>query len=116
MISIIIPVLNEELYIGKLLEHLLANSLAKNISEIIVVDGGSTDNTKHIVQAFSNFTQSDSIEAFNFIDDTVLEDNPQLNARDFKGNNPIRIVLDKSGKVTNVHFVNDQKTKTGGNH
>ena len=43
---------------------------------------------------------------------TVLEDNPQLNARDFKGNNPIRIVLDKSGKVTNVHFVKDQKTKT----
>jgi diaminohydroxyphosphoribosylaminopyrimidine deaminase / 5-amino-6-(5-phosphoribosylamino)uracil reductase len=43
---------------------------------------------------------------------TVLEDNPQLNARDFKGNNPIRIVLDKSGKVTDSYFVKDQKTKT----
>jgi diaminohydroxyphosphoribosylaminopyrimidine deaminase / 5-amino-6-(5-phosphoribosylamino)uracil reductase len=31
---------------------------------------------------------------------TVLEDNPKLDARDFKGNNPIRIVWDKSNKIT----------------
>lgn len=73
-ISIIIPVLNEETSIGKLLEHLLANSSAKNISEIIVVDGGSFDNTINIVQAFSDFTRIDYKEAFNYIDNTVLED------------------------------------------
>jgi diaminohydroxyphosphoribosylaminopyrimidine deaminase / 5-amino-6-(5-phosphoribosylamino)uracil reductase len=43
---------------------------------------------------------------------TVLEDNPQLNARDFKGNNPIRIVLDKSGKITDSYLVKDQKINT----
>ena len=69
-ISIIIPVLNEETYIGKLLEHLLANSSAKNISEIIVIDGGSSDNTRNIVQAFSNFTDIDNKVAFNYIDNT----------------------------------------------
>jgi diaminohydroxyphosphoribosylaminopyrimidine deaminase/5-amino-6-(5-phosphoribosylamino)uracil reductase len=31
---------------------------------------------------------------------TVLEDNPVLNARDFSGNNPVRVVLDKTGKIT----------------
>ncbi|WP_456438544.1 TIGR04283 family arsenosugar biosynthesis glycosyltransferase [Psychroserpens sp.] len=44
-ISIIIPVLNEEKDIGKLLVHLNENSLKSNISSIILVDGGSQDNT-----------------------------------------------------------------------
>ena len=73
-ISIIIPVLNEETYIGKLLEHVLANSSAKNISEIIVIDGGSSDNTRNIVQAFSNFTDINNKVAFNYIDNTLFED------------------------------------------
>ena len=49
MISIVIPTLNEADHIGKVLEHLLANSSAKNISEIIIVDGGSLDNTIHVL-------------------------------------------------------------------
>lgn len=55
-ISIIIPVLNEESFIGKLLDYLLANSSEKNISDIIVVDGGSTDDTKNMVSKFQNTT------------------------------------------------------------
>lgn len=53
-ISIIIPVLNEEGTIGHLIDHLVKNSWAENIAEIIVVDGGSTDNTKVIVSQFEN--------------------------------------------------------------
>ncbi len=49
MISIIIPVLNEAKTIGILLSHLAENSDQKNISEIIVIDGGSTDETKEIL-------------------------------------------------------------------
>ena len=44
-ISIIIPVFNEAEIIGNLLTHLLENSDPDHISEIIVVDGGSTDGT-----------------------------------------------------------------------
>ncbi|MBU2949563.1 TIGR04283 family arsenosugar biosynthesis glycosyltransferase [Tamlana agarivorans] len=52
-ISIIIPVLNEAPFIRKLLEHLFENASAENIAEIIVVDGGSIDNTREIVESFS---------------------------------------------------------------
>ena len=48
-ISIVIPVLNEADTIGKLLKHLNENSSQQNISEIIIVDGGSTDGTIEIV-------------------------------------------------------------------
>lgn len=53
-ISIIIPVLNEELYIGDTLKHVLENSSEKNISEIYVIDGGSTDKTRDIIAEFKN--------------------------------------------------------------
>ena len=49
MISIVIPILNEEENIGKLLQYLLDNATSKNISKIIVVDGGSTDDSQNIV-------------------------------------------------------------------
>jgi rSAM/selenodomain-associated transferase 2 len=70
-ISIIIPVLNEALYIGKLLEHLLANVSSKYITEIIVVDGGSTDDTAGIVNTFSNIHESYTKHALHFIDASI---------------------------------------------
>ena len=49
-ISIIIPVLNEALIIDKLLIHLIDHASLENIAEIIVVDGGSSDDTVKIVK------------------------------------------------------------------
>ena len=46
MISIVIPILNEAENIEKLLFHLIDNASLKNIQEIIVVDGGSTDGSQ----------------------------------------------------------------------
>ncbi|WP_111307939.1 TIGR04283 family arsenosugar biosynthesis glycosyltransferase [Confluentibacter sediminis] len=63
MISIIIPILNEEKNIGKLLPYLLDNSNPKNIFEIIVIDGGSTDNSQNIVNDFINSRDSDPSKA-----------------------------------------------------
>ena len=51
-ISVIIPTLNEAAHIGHLLEHLNANNSPKNIREIIVVDGGSTDDTISLAKTF----------------------------------------------------------------
>jgi diaminohydroxyphosphoribosylaminopyrimidine deaminase / 5-amino-6-(5-phosphoribosylamino)uracil reductase len=43
---------------------------------------------------------------------TVLDDNPKLDVRDWKGINPIRIVLDKSGRISADYFVKDTTLKT----
>lgn len=47
-ISIIIPVLNEADSIARILRYLKSNSSSENLKEIIVVDGGSSDNTVNI--------------------------------------------------------------------
>lgn len=43
---------------------------------------------------------------------TVLDDNPKLDVREWSGNNPIRIVLDRTGKISDDYFVKDKQTKT----
>lgn len=48
-ISIIIPVLNEAASIGPLLKYLMSNGGAQ-VVEILVVDGGSSDDTVHIAE------------------------------------------------------------------
>ncbi len=58
-VSIIIPILNEAERISNLLHYLLKTSSQQNIAEIIVVDGGSTDDSQNSILAFvSGRTQS----------------------------------------------------------
>ena len=56
MISIVIPVLNESKNIASVLQYLSENTSEKNIAEIIVVDGGSADDTAEIVTQFASNT------------------------------------------------------------
>lgn len=56
-ISIIIPILNEANNIVSLLQYLIDNSSKKNISEIIVVDGGSVDQSLQLVNFFSEINE-----------------------------------------------------------
>jgi rSAM/selenodomain-associated transferase 2 len=51
MISIIIPTYNEEKTIGDTIQYLQNNNFQSLIQEIIVVDGGSKDNTVEVVKA-----------------------------------------------------------------
>jgi rSAM/selenodomain-associated transferase 2 len=53
MISIIIPVLNEVDTIAPLLRYLTENSTTPSLSEVLVVDGGSTDGTQKTITEFS---------------------------------------------------------------
>ncbi|VXA93047.1 Glycosyl transferase family 2 [Flavobacterium sp. 9AF] len=56
MISIIIPVLNEQEQIIKTINHLRVNSQKDNVKEIIIVDGGSTDNTLLLLSKYKDCT------------------------------------------------------------
>jgi succinoglycan biosynthesis protein ExoA len=49
-ISVVMPVLNEETCLGKLLRQLLAQNYDPDRFEILVVDGGSTDGTRRVVE------------------------------------------------------------------
>jgi diaminohydroxyphosphoribosylaminopyrimidine deaminase/5-amino-6-(5-phosphoribosylamino)uracil reductase len=43
---------------------------------------------------------------------TVIDDNPKLNARDWSGNNPIRLVLDQNNRIPQDNAVFDNQIKT----
>ena len=49
-VSVIIPVLNEEGFIGRCLQSLAAQDYPRELTEIIVLDGGSTDGTEYETQ------------------------------------------------------------------
>ncbi|MDI3523566.1 MAG: hypothetical protein PWQ07_340, partial [Kosmotoga sp.] len=51
-VSVIIPVRNEENFIGKCIESFLDQAYPENRFEIIVVDGMSEDNTRTIVKEY----------------------------------------------------------------
>ncbi|ARN79469.1 glycosyl transferase family 2 [Nonlabens spongiae] len=65
MISIIIPVLNEEDSILSLLDHLNSNASFVRDCEIIVVDGGSTDHTREIISSYTTDKPAISLTLVN---------------------------------------------------
>lgn len=53
-VSVIIPTLNEEKFIARCLESVIAQSFPFEKMEVLVVDGGSNDKTKEIVETYHN--------------------------------------------------------------
>ena len=53
LISVIVPALNEERYIGAVIGDMLAQESVDADVEVLVVDGGSTDATRAIVEAYA---------------------------------------------------------------
>nr|WP_198999845.1 bifunctional diaminohydroxyphosphoribosylaminopyrimidine deaminase/5-amino-6-(5-phosphoribosylamino)uracil reductase RibD [Flavobacterium sp. ASV13] len=43
---------------------------------------------------------------------TVIDDNPKLNTRDWSGNNPARVVLDQNNRISKDSFIFDNSVKT----
>ncbi|MGJ8590961.1 MAG: TIGR04283 family arsenosugar biosynthesis glycosyltransferase [Aquaticitalea sp.] len=106
-ISIIIPILNEAETIGQLLTHLIGNSSAENISEIIVVDGGSTDGSKNVIK--------------KLLTGRKIDEENQLSVEEEKFNLNLVFVDTKRNDRPQVHIVNSQKGRakqmnTGAKH
>jgi len=53
LVSIVIPCRNEEKFIGKCIDSIIANDFPKDELEVIVVDGMSEDRTREIVHQYS---------------------------------------------------------------
>jgi glycosyltransferase involved in cell wall biosynthesis len=53
MISVVIPTLNEEKFIGILLDDLVKQNIDEDV-EVIISDAGSTDKTKEIIEKYKN--------------------------------------------------------------
>jgi diaminohydroxyphosphoribosylaminopyrimidine deaminase/5-amino-6-(5-phosphoribosylamino)uracil reductase len=43
---------------------------------------------------------------------TVIDDNPSLDVRDWTGKNPVRVVLDRTGRISSAYTVKNSKIKT----
>ncbi|MEZ0131055.1 RibD family protein, partial [Flavobacterium sp. LBUM151] len=43
---------------------------------------------------------------------TVIDDNPKLNTRDWAGYNPVRVVLDQNNRISKDSFIFDDSVKT----
>ena len=43
---------------------------------------------------------------------TVVDDNPKLNTRNWSGNNPVRVVLDQNNRISKESFIFDNSVKT----
>ena len=53
-VSVIIPVYNQERYISRCLRSITEQTIPKNLFEIVVINDGSTDNTKKILSNFES--------------------------------------------------------------
>lgn len=99
IVSIVIPMRNEEKYIGKNIESLINQDYPKGSYEIIVVDGMSDDGSQKTVQSFVNSNSN-----------VILLENPDLftpyalNAGIRKARGEIIIILGAHSFV-NVDFI-----------
>ena len=62
-ISVVLACYNEEKYIAKAIDTLLAMNYPHHMIEILIIDGGSTDNTLKIISGYSNCHKN--IKTFN---------------------------------------------------
>jgi len=53
-VSVIVPVYNQERYIGRCLRSLLAQDMSRSQFEIVVVNDGSTDRTDYALELFAD--------------------------------------------------------------
>ena len=53
-ISVIIPIFNQQRFVERCLRSILNQTLSKTIYDIIVIDDGSTDNTKKILENYKD--------------------------------------------------------------
>ena len=64
-------------------------------------------NSRHLVHKWRTEEQAILVGT-----QTVIDDNPKLNARDWEGNNPVRVVIDQNHRIPKTAHVFDNQTQT----
>ncbi len=130
MISVLIPTYNSAIYIGEALESVLQQT--RKDFEIIVVDDGSTDETRHIVESFSDsvkyFYQENAgigtarnrcvqLSAREFLafldaDDVWLPDKLDLQLREFEADDSLEAVFGMVKQVLQTEWKQETAKQT----
>jgi len=90
LVSVVIPALNEERYIGACLESLERQTYDHGRIEVIVADGGSEDRTRDIV---SEFARRSTLRAVRLVDNPRRRAPHGLNAGVAVANGEVIIIL-----------------------
>ena len=89
LISVIVPVHNQEKYIGRCLRSLL-NQNVNNEYEIIIINDGSTDKTSYALNLFSGY----NIKVINNKDNIGLPSSLNIGIKNSKGKFIVRVDSD----------------------
>ena len=57
LVSVIVPVHNQERYLGRCLRSLIAQDMPRHEYEIVVIDDGSTDRSAYALELFADELQ-----------------------------------------------------------
>jgi glycosyltransferase involved in cell wall biosynthesis len=88
-VSVIVPVFNQEKYLGRCLRSLISQSMVPNEYEIILVNDGSSDNTIHIIDSFK-----EKILVINNVKNIGLPSSLNLGIKKSKGKYIVRVDAD----------------------
>ena len=97
-ISVIVPVYNQEKFLGRCIRSLLSQQYNKNNYEIIIVNDGSTDNTSKVINKYAN-----QLEILNNEDNLGLPQSLNIGINHASGSFIIRV--DSDDYVNNKFLV-----------
>lgn len=88
-ISVIVPVYNQEKFLGRCIRSLLSQQYNKNNYEIIIVNDGSTDNTQKVINKYA-----DQLEILNNEDNLGLPQSLNIGINYASGSFIVRVDSD----------------------
>ena len=102
-ISVVLPVRNEARCIGRLLDQLLQQTYPQNSYEIIVADGGSTDDTRSIVESRARMAPV----TIRVVDNPGIRSGPGRNAGVAAASGEIIVFIDGHCEIPSPRLLED---------
>ncbi|HWR83785.1 MAG TPA: glycosyltransferase [Candidatus Deferrimicrobium sp.] len=101
-IAVIMPVLNEEKFIGQTLEQIYHQEFPADKVEIVIADGGSTDRTREIAESFKS-----RFGSLKVLDNPVRRPSSGRNVGVKNSTAPYVVVMDGHTFIPSKHLLRD---------